>query len=128
MNKPTTKPTVEEIELLKEERDEARREICGIMQLTGFLAGDYARERGWVFSGMSFLIPQSVRDFDAVLNSMHERQQNRIEILRTERDEARRMYCECCRKDYDSSNIYLETAKSIAAYKGWDCFRESNNE
>ena len=34
---------------LREERDEARREVCGFHHLTGlgFLAGDYANSRGW---------------------------------------------------------------------------------
>jgi hypothetical protein len=30
-----------------EERDEARREVCVLMQRAGFLRGDYANERGW---------------------------------------------------------------------------------
>ena len=29
------------------ERDEARREVCVLMQRAGFLRGDYANERGW---------------------------------------------------------------------------------
>ena len=34
---------------LREERDEARREVCGFHHLTGLglLAGDYANSRGW---------------------------------------------------------------------------------
>lgn len=36
-----------EIETLRFERDEARREVCVLMQQTGFLRGDYANERGW---------------------------------------------------------------------------------
>ena len=32
---------------LRNERDEARREVCVLMQRTGFLRGDYAAERGW---------------------------------------------------------------------------------
>ena len=32
---------------LRRERDEARREVCVLMQRTGFLRGDYAAERGW---------------------------------------------------------------------------------
>ena len=31
----------------RRERDEARREVCNLMHPTGFLNGDYARERGW---------------------------------------------------------------------------------
>ena len=38
---------VAEIETVREERDEARREACVLMQQTGFLRGDYASERGW---------------------------------------------------------------------------------
>lgn len=30
-----------------DERDEARREVCVLMQRDGFLRGDYAIERGW---------------------------------------------------------------------------------
>jgi hypothetical protein len=37
----------DEIERLRNERDEARREVCVLMQRTGFLRGDYADERGW---------------------------------------------------------------------------------
>ena len=32
---------------LRREHDEARREVCVLMQRTGFLRGDYAAERGW---------------------------------------------------------------------------------
>ena len=38
---------VVDIERLRKERDEARREVCVLMQRTGFLRGDYAAERGW---------------------------------------------------------------------------------
>ena len=38
---------VAEIETVRAERDEARREVCVLMQQTGFLRGDYAIERGW---------------------------------------------------------------------------------
>jgi len=37
----------EEIERLRAERDEARREVCNIMHYTGFFRGDYADSRGW---------------------------------------------------------------------------------
>ena len=36
-----------EMRRMMEERDEARREVCVLMQRTGFLRGDYASERGW---------------------------------------------------------------------------------
>ena len=38
---------IEERISLRAERDEARREVCVLMQRTGFLRGDYAAERGW---------------------------------------------------------------------------------
>ena len=36
-----------EIDRITAERDEARREVCVLMQRTGFLRGDYAAERNW---------------------------------------------------------------------------------
>ena len=38
---------IEERTALRAERDEARREVCVLMQRTGFLRGDYAAERNW---------------------------------------------------------------------------------
>jgi hypothetical protein len=37
----------DEFEQLRAERDEARRDICSMMHMTGFLAGDYADSKGW---------------------------------------------------------------------------------
>ena len=34
-------------EELRQQRDEARRDVCDMMHITGFLAGDYAASRGW---------------------------------------------------------------------------------
>jgi hypothetical protein len=42
-----SREAADEIERLRNERDEARREVCVLMQRTGFLRGDYADERGW---------------------------------------------------------------------------------
>jgi hypothetical protein len=36
-----------DIAQVRAERDEARLEVCVLMQQTGFLRGDYANERGW---------------------------------------------------------------------------------
>lgn len=36
-----------EIQRLRTERDEARREVCNLMYQKGFPTADYARERGW---------------------------------------------------------------------------------
>jgi len=44
---PICQEAADEIERLRNERDEARREVCVLMQRTGFLRGDYAAERGW---------------------------------------------------------------------------------
>jgi hypothetical protein len=40
-----------------------------------------------------------------------------IELLRKERDDTRRMYCQCVARysEYD-------TPEDIAAARGWDCF------
>ncbi len=38
---------MKELERLRAERDEARREVCNMMHKTGFLNGDYADSRGW---------------------------------------------------------------------------------
>jgi hypothetical protein len=43
----TCKTAADEIERLRKERDEARREVCNMMHKTGFLNGDYAHSRGW---------------------------------------------------------------------------------
>ena len=32
---------------LTTERDEARRDVCDMMHMTGFLAGDFAHSKGW---------------------------------------------------------------------------------
>jgi hypothetical protein len=32
---------------LTAERDEARRDVCDMMHMTGFLAGDFAHSKGW---------------------------------------------------------------------------------
>lgn len=45
-NKPLREAR-EEIERLRAERDEARRQVCNMMHKTGFFRGDYADSRGW---------------------------------------------------------------------------------
>lgn len=44
---PICQEAADEIERLRAERDEARREVCVLMQQNGFLRVDYANERGW---------------------------------------------------------------------------------
>ena len=45
-----------------------------------------------------------------------------IERLRAERDEARRSYC------YATGNGEEQRAINVAHSKGWDCFKENNND
>ena len=53
-------------------------------------------------------------------------QQQEIERLRAERDEARRRYC----RDYSINNpkhddmTFEEAAMEVASSLGWDCFKE----
>jgi hypothetical protein len=49
-------------------------------------------------------------------------QGNEIERLRNERDEARR---ECC---LTWESVMGRDSRDVAADKGWDCFKENNNE
>jgi hypothetical protein len=36
-----------QVDTLRKERDEARREVCNLMFQKGFPTGDYAKGRGW---------------------------------------------------------------------------------
>jgi hypothetical protein len=78
---------------LREERDEARREVCGFHHLTGFLSGDYAISRGWDcyknYSGEGF--PQSVKDFKEFLNAHSEEDRKTIERLQEENRQLREL-------------------------------------
>lgn len=52
------------------ERDEARREVCWIMQKTGFMRGDYANSRGWdCFKDPEGPCPDSVNTFWDVIEN-----------------------------------------------------------
>jgi hypothetical protein len=69
---------------LREERDEARREVCDIMHMTGFLAGDYAASRGWdCFPDWKHKVSEDVKNFWKIMNRDYDR-------VAGERDEARR--------------------------------------
>ena len=117
----------DEIERLREERDEARREVCGFHHLTGFLAGDYANSRGWdCFKdhprGLGF--PPSVNDFKIFLEGQDKIFLDKIDRLTAERDEARREVCQSRSTSYphDMKEVY-----EIADSRGWDCFKENTN-
>ena len=66
------------------ERDEARRDVCDMMHWTGFLAGDYARSRGWnCFKDDKHEVSAEILNFRDIWSAYAHR-------LRDERDEARR--------------------------------------
>jgi len=46
-----------------------------------------------------------------------------IELLRKERDDARRMYCLCAARHSE-----YDTPEDIAAARGWDCFKEEDTK
>ncbi len=69
---------------LREERDEARRDVCDMMHITGFLAGDYAASRGWdCFPDMKRNVSEEVKNFRLIM----ERDYAAVEA---QRDAARR--------------------------------------
>lgn len=73
-----------EIERLREERDEARRDVCDMMHYTGFLAGDYAASRGWnCFSDMKSNVSEEVKNFILIIERDYD-------AVVAQRDEARR--------------------------------------
>ena len=54
-----------------------------------------------------------------------------IERLRSERDEARRMYCEeafCHRFNERGGEATIIDSRQIAHSMGWDCFKEGSND
>ena len=79
---------------LEKERDEARREVCGFHNLTGFLAGDYAISRGWdCFKDhqRGWAFPKSVTDFKEFLNAHSEEDRKTIERLQEENRQLREL-------------------------------------
>jgi hypothetical protein len=79
-----TRRAAEEIKRLRQERDEARRDVCDMMHITGFLAGDYAASRGWdCFPDRKRNVSEEVKNFRAIM----ERDYNAVVA---QRDEARR--------------------------------------
>ncbi len=94
------------------ERDEARRDVCHMMHWTGFLAGDYARSRGWdCFKDDKHEVSAEILNFRDIWSAYAHR-------LRDERDEARR---EICVMLEDATNDHRE---NHAKRWGWDCFKE----
>jgi hypothetical protein len=97
---------------LTAERDEARRDVCHMMHWTGFLAGDYARSRGWdCFKDDKHEVSAEILNFRDIWSAYAHRH-------RDERDEARR---EICVMLEDATNDHRE---NHAKRWGWDCFKE----
>jgi hypothetical protein len=104
-------------ELIKE-RDEARRDICCMMHMTGFLAGDYAHSKGWD------CFKDGYNGFSTEIQNFRDIFYRHKDELRAERDEARRIACGLM---YDQATSPNTTKQSIAEAEGWDCFAENTN-
>jgi DNA repair exonuclease SbcCD ATPase subunit len=90
------------IERLREERDEARREVCGIHHVTGFLAGDYALSRGWdCFPNRIHKATQVEKDFRAWLEASDGGLLDTIDLLRSR----------CEHLETDRNNLELENRR-----------------
>jgi len=107
----------ERIAELTKERDEARRDICCMMHMTGFLAGDYAHSKGWD------CFKDGYNGFSTEIQNFRDIFYRYKDELRAERDEARRMYCEAVNRH----QVRLD-AFGIAKNHGWDCYKETHND
>jgi hypothetical protein len=129
---------------LTAERDEARRDVCDMMHMTGFLAGDFAHSKGWdcFKDGDKHPWSDDVVNFRNIYYAYSDE-------LTAQRDEARRYSCDLearitmleeDRRDTSNnfgtnpcSEIILpdyplaRDPKEIAKRKGWDCFKEDGN-
>ena len=118
---PPSEVLFKEILELRKQRDEARREVCDIHHLTGFLGGDYANSRGWdCYPNGECKFSQSAKDFEVFLNGQGKIMSEINERLRKERDEARQMYCKLWELPWRTGGI--KKAKEL----GWDCFKDGD--
>jgi len=101
------------------ERDEARRDICCMMHMTGFLAGDYAHSKGWD------CFKDGYNGFSTEIQNFRDIFYRYKDELRAERDEARRIACGLM---YDQATSPNTTKQSIAEAEGWDCYKETHND
>ena len=108
----------ERIAELTKERDEARRDICCMMHMTGFLAGDYAHSKGWdcFKDGYNGFSPE-IQNFRDIFYRYKDE-------LRAERDEARR---EVCMNEANHLPTMADPHRE-AKRRGWDCFKETHND
>ena len=91
---PACEPVGEMNKKLRDERDEARWEVCGFHHLTGFLAGDYAIFRGWHYFNDErkwAKFPPSVTDFKEFLKADSEENLKTIERLWEENRQLREL-------------------------------------
>jgi len=98
------------------ERDEARRDVCSMMHMTGFLGGDYAHSKGWdcFKDGHTGFSPE-IQNFRDIFYGYKDE-------LRAERDEARREVCEFKSLNFEGKI----TPKAYAQMRKWDCFNEDS--
>ncbi len=102
---------------MQAERDEARRDVCNMMHMTGFLAGDYAHSKGWdCFKDGHTGFSTDIENFREIFYGYKDK-------LRAERDEARRIVCGLI---YDQATSPNTTKQSIAEAEGWDCYKEDS--
>ena len=108
----------ERIAELRKERDEVRRDICCMMHMTGFLAGDYAHSKGWdcFKDGYNGFSPE-IQNFRDIFYRYKDE-------LRAERDEARR---EVCMNEANHLPTMADPHRE-AKRRGWDCFKETHND
>jgi hypothetical protein len=101
---------------MQAERDEARRDICSMMHMTGFLGGDYAHSKGWdcYKDGHTGFSPE-IQNFRDIFYGYKDE-------LRAERDEARREVCELKSLNFEGKI----TPKGYAELRKWDCFEENS--
>ena len=99
---------------MQAERDEARRDVCSMMHMTGFLGGDYAHSKGWdcFKDGHTGFSPE-IQNFRDIFYGYKDE-------LRAERDEARREVCELKSLNFEGKI----TPKGYAELRKWDCFKE----
>jgi hypothetical protein len=101
---------------MQAERDEARRDICSMMHMTGFLRGDYAHSKGWdCFKDGHTGFSADIQNFRDIFYGYKDE-------LRAERDEARREVCELKSLNFEGKI----TPKAYAQMRKWDCFEEDS--
>ena len=106
---------------LIKERDEARRDVCSMMHMTGFLGGDYAHSKGWdcFKDGHTGFSPE-IQNFRDIFYGYKDK-------LRAERDEARREVCFLLSRNVTQS-CDGDTPEFHATARGWCYLLEEDDE